>query len=94
VIATSRGPTATTPLLQRGNGGSIPSGTIGLMNDEDEGPWVCRAHPSFVKRGTEFDSRADLHASDSCDGPRVRRRHASLVRRWTEFESRADPWNP
>jgi hypothetical protein len=23
----SRGPTATTPLLQRGNGGSIPSGT-------------------------------------------------------------------
>ena len=68
VNATSRGPTATTPLLQRGNGGSIPSGTTGLIDDRDDGPRVCRRHPSFVRRGTEFDSRADLWDSGRMKG--------------------------
>ncbi len=31
-LTTSRGPMATTPLLQRGNGGSTPSGTIRVLS--------------------------------------------------------------
>ena len=52
---------ATTPLLQRGNGGSTPSGTMGVLSSvEHDGPRVPRRHTSVVGRGTEFDSRADL----------------------------------
>jgi hypothetical protein len=57
----SRGPMATTPLLQRGNGGSTPSGTIRSISSLiHDGPRVFRQHPFLVRRGTEFDSRADL----------------------------------
>ena len=59
ITISSRGPTATTPLLQRGNGGSIPSGTTHPRRDVF-GLQVFRQHASVVRRETEFDSRADL----------------------------------
>jgi hypothetical protein len=52
---------ATTPLLQRGNGGSTPSGTTDWNSFmKRAGPRVRWRHASVVGRWTEFDSRADL----------------------------------
>ena len=60
------------------------------MKDGDDGPRVCRAHPSFVKRGTEFDSRADPCPEWSeKEGLLVQRYDAWLAPRRSGFDSPA-----
>ena len=82
---------ATTPLLQRGNGGSTPSGTTRTIGGA-ESEWSASVWGACLP--CKQEGRARLSGGPSPErkrkGPRVRRRHASVVRRGTEFDSRAD----
>ena len=56
----------------------------------DDGPRVCWRHASLVKRGTEFDSRADLWWERTI-GRLVQREDAWLATRRSGFDSPAGP---
>ena len=54
----------------------LPPGRFDHIHEcECDGPRVCRRHPSLVRRGTEFDSRADLcsYRQTRAAGPTERR---------------------